>query len=880
MIEKRGLTEKEANKQIEQYGSNEIKESLVISPIKILFRQIKKNYIIYLLFVAVILSFVVGKSLTAYTILAVIFVLIFTGFIQEYKAEKAIKSLKGMLMPISIVIRDGKEKEILSKDIVPGDIILLRNGEKVPADCIIIEERELLVNESILTGESKEVEKIAAKGEKDYSEKNALYMGSFIVNGKCLAKVIHTGMNTKFGSIASMISTAEKELPLQNKVNKISKYMAVVAIVFSILTGLFMIIVSPPSENLLIDAMILMIALAVSAFPEAFPVVLITALAKGAYQMAQKNAIVNRMSIIETLGETTVICSDKTGTITKGEMTVSKIYVDNHLIDVTGAGYEGTGNFLLSNKKINPIKDNILSLLIKSSIICNDAKIIRTGEDNLYNINGTPTEASLLIMGAKAGMHTEDLDFKKIEEMPFDSKRKMMSVLCKLENEDYVFSKGAPEVLLKNCKKIQKSWGLSNLTERERKGILEMNKEITSDSLRTIAIAYKKVTSFGKDHFEEELIFLGLVGMEDPPREEVKESILLCMRAGIKVKMITGDNRETALAISKRIGLKGRIIEGQDLDNMTEIELSKIVNEIVVFARVRPEHKLMIVKALKLNGEIVTMTGDGVNDAPALKEAHIGVAMGKNGTDVSREVADLTLKDDNFATIVMAIREGRTIFKNIRKFISYQLSCNYAELMILFFGVILAPFLGWQIPLLLALQILFMNLVTDDLPAITLALTPSSLDIMEEKPRKKKEILNKSLLIWFGIAGVSMAIMTLSVFFVSFNILHQTTEFARTTALLSLICLEIANAYNFMSFRHKVSLASLRVNKYLFYASIVSILATIAVIYTPLNKAFGTVPIGIMGWVIGIISAMIIIFIFNLLKGLNEKKKFLKLEHF
>lgn len=873
-MEKRGLTEKEAKKKLEQYGLNEIKESLVISPIKILFRQIKKNYIIYLLLIAVILSFIVGKSITAYTILVVIALVITTGFIQEYRAEKAIKSLRGILTHVSIVIRDSREKEILSKEIVPGDIILLRNGEKIPADCIVIEEKELLVNESILTGESREIKKIAAKSEKDYSEKDTLFMGSFIVNGKCLAKVIHTGMNTKFGSIASMISTAEKELPLQNKVNKISKYLVVVAIVFSILTGLFMIVGKPPSENLLIDALILMIALAVSAFPEGFPVVLITALATGVYKMAQKNAIVNRMSIIETLGETTVICSDKTGTITKGEMTVSKIFADNRLIDITGAGYEGKGDFLLYNKKINPIKDEVLSLLIKSSVICNDARIERTGEDNFYKINGTPTEASLLIMAAKAGMHTEDLNFKKVEEMPFDSKRKMMSVLCKLEKEDYVFSKGAPETLLKSCKKVQRNNGGFTLTEREKEKILDLNKELTSNSLRTIAIAYKKATSFSKDHFEEELVFLGLVGIEDPPREEVKESILLCMKAGIKVKMITGDNRETALAISKRIGLHGRVIEGQDLDKMTEIELSKIVNEIVVFARVKPEHKLMIVKALKINGEIVTMTGDGVNDAPALKEAHIGVAMGKNGTDVSREVADLTLRDDNFATIVMAIKEGRTIFKNIRKFISYQLSCNSAELMILFFGVLLAPFLGWQIPLLLALQILFMNLVTDDLPAITLALTPSSLDIMEEKPRKKKEILNKSLIIWFAIAGLSMAIMTLSVFFVSFNILNQTTEFARTTALLTLILLEIANAYNFISFRHKVNFESLRVNKYLFYASIISILATIAVIYSPLNKAFGTVPIGVVGWIIGIIPAIVIILIFNLLKRLNEKKKF------
>ncbi len=879
-MEKRGLTEEEAKKRIQIYGTNEIKESLIISPIKIIFRQVKKNYIIYLLFIAVILSFVVGKSITAYTILIVILVIIFTGFIQEYRAERAIKSLRGMLMPISIVMRAGMEKEIFSKDIVPGDILLLRNGEKIPADCIVLEENGLLINESILTGESREIEKVIAKNERDYSEKNTLFMGSFIVNGKCIAKVIHTGMNTKFGKIASMVSIAEKELPLQNKFNKISKYMVIIAIVFSVLTGLFMIMTNPPSENLIIDALILMIALTVSAFPEAFPVVLITSLANGVHKMAQQNAIVNRMSIIETLGETTVICADKTGTITKGEMTVNKVFADNNLIKITGAGYEGNGDFIINNKRIDPKKDGVLSLLIKSSIICNDAKIKRDGEDELYNVIGTPTEASLLIMAAKAGMHVEDFDFKIVEELPFDSKRKMMSVLCRLEKENFVFSKGAPEILLKNCKKIQRGDGVFTFTERERKNILENNKKMASDCLRTLAIAYKKIKSFDKDHFEEELVFLGLVGMEDPPREEVKGSILLCMNAGIKVKMITGDNRETALAISKQIGLNGKIIDGEDLDKMTEIELSKIVNEIVIFARVKPEHKLMIVKALKLNGEIVTMTGDGVNDAPALKEAHIGVAMGKSGTDVSREVADLTLKDDNFATIVIAIREGRTIFKNIRKFISYQLSCNYAELMILFFGVLLAPFFGWQIPLLLALQILFMNLVTDDLPAITLALTPSSLDVMKEKPRKKKEILNKSLIIWFVIAGVSMAVMTLSVFFVSFNILHQTTEFARTTALLSLICLEIANAYNFISFRHKVSFESLRVNKYLFYASIVSIMATVAIIYSPLNKAFGTVPVGVIGWIIGIISAIIIVLIFNLLKKLNEKKNFFILEHF
>ncbi|MEK6906141.1 MAG: HAD-IC family P-type ATPase, partial [Nanoarchaeota archaeon] len=515
MIEKRGLTDKEAHKRLETYGTNEIKDNLVISPIRILFRQVKKNFIVYLLFIAMILSFFVGKSITAYAILGVIVLVIFTGFIQEYRAERAIKSLKGMLMPISIVIRDGKEKEVLSKEIVPGDIILLRNGEKIPADCMVIEEKELRINESILTGESGEVKKIPVKDEKDYSEKNLLFMGTFVVNGRCLAKVIHTGMNTKFGSIASMISTAEKELPLQNKINKISKYMATVAIVFSVLAGLFMILGKSPSENLYIDAFILMIALAVSAFPEGLPVVLTTSLASGVHKMAQKNAIVNRMSIIETLGETTVICSDKTGTITKGEMTVKKIFQDNQIVEVSGAGYEGNGDFLIHNRTVNLEKEKVLNDLVKCAVLCNDSRIERTGEDKIFHIIGTPTEASLLVMAAKADIYQEDMKYKRVEEIPFNSERKIMSVLCKSDNGNFVYSKGALEFLLKKCKYIQRNDGVFTLTERERKKILEANKEMTSDCLRTLALAYKQVKTFSKDHFEEELIFLGLVGMED-----------------------------------------------------------------------------------------------------------------------------------------------------------------------------------------------------------------------------------------------------------------------------------------------------------------------------------------------------------------------------
>ncbi|MEM3405780.1 MAG: cation-transporting P-type ATPase [Candidatus Pacearchaeota archaeon] len=880
MINKRGLSEEQAKKNLEIYGFNEIKETFIVSPIRIFLRQLINNYIIYLLLVAAILSFIVNKNITAYTIIFIIFLITLTGFFQEFKAEKAIKSLKSILMPVSIVVRDGKEKEIPSREIVPQDILILRSGEKVPADCIILEEKNLYVDESILTGESKEIKKFPIKSEKKYSEKECLFAGSLILSGKCIAKVIHTGMNTRFGKIANMISKAEKELPLQKKINKIAKYMVYVAIIFSVLTGILMIATQQKTQTLFIDALILIIALAVSAFPEGFPVVLTTALATGVYRMSKKNAIVNRMSIIETLGETTVICSDKTGTITTGEMTVSKIFCNNEIIEVSGIGYEGKGDFFINGKKIDPLNNNVLSLLIKSSVLCNDSFITRTGEDYVYNINGSATEGALLIMAAKASIHKEDLNAKRIEEIPFDSKKKMMSVLCNLENKSYVFSKGALEIILSKCNRILRDNGIFSLTNIEKKNILKMNKKFTSSSLRTLAIAYKEINSFDKDKFEGDLVFLGFVGIEDPPREEVKEAIKSCYRAGIEVKMITGDDKETAIATAKKINLReGRVITGQELEEITDEELERIIKEIVIFARVNPEHKLRIVKALKANKEIVTMTGDGVNDAPALKEAHIGVAMGKKGTDVSREVSDLVLKDDNFATIVEAIKEGRTIFKNIRKFVSYQLSCNLAELMILFIGVLLAPILGWQIPLLLAIQILFMNLVTDDLPAITLALTPYSSDIMEEKPRKNRDILNKDLIKWFCSAGILIAFFTLISFYISFNILKQDVVFARTTALTTLILLEIFNAYNFMSFRKKVSFKSFKANIYLFYASIISLLATLVIIYTPLNKVFETISIKRIDWIISILFGFLLIIIFNILKEQNNKKLYFKLDN-
>ena len=868
-----GLTTHDAKKNLDLFGFNEIKDINKKSWIEILFRQVKSNFIVYLLVIAMSLSFIVGKGVTGYTILAVILLVVGLGFIQEYKAEKAISALKGMITPISIVIRDGKEKEILSKEIVPGDILILRAGEKIPADGIILEQNGLLINESILTGESKEVKKIEVKNEDKCDDENKTYMGSFVVNGKCIVKVTHTGMNTKFGKIAGLISETEKELPLQKKINNITKYIAIAGAFFATVAGVLVLLNAPIiDKNLIIEVLILVIAVAVSAFPEGFPVVLISTLSYGSYRMAKNNAIVNRMSIIETLGETTVICSDKTGTITKGEMTVKKIYTNDKYVLVSGVGYDKKGEFLVDNKPIDLKKNKSLEQLIKTAVICNNSFVKEIENDTTYLLNGTPTESALLVLGAKGNIFKEDYNVEIVEEIPFSSDRKMMSVIT---NDKFVYVKGAPEYIINKCTEIYKNGVNQKLTEREKQLLFTANQEMNKDALRTLGLAYKKQDS--KDP-ESELIFLGLVGLEDPPREEVKYTIKQCYLSGIKVKMITGDNKETAMSIAKQIGLEnGRIVVGSELDEISDEELRKVINEITVFARVRPEHKLRIVRALKANGEIVTMTGDGVNDAPALKEAHVGVAMGKTGTDVSRSVADLILKDDNFATIVNAIKEGRTIFANIRKFVSYQLSCNFAELFVIIVGVGFAVLFGWAIPLLLPLHILFMNIVTDNLPAITLGFNPPSSDIMKEKP-KKKDILTKKLIYLFVFTGLVMGLMTLVVYYVMFDVLKFDTVHSRTTALVALIFLEIVGAYIYRSFRKPALNRSPFINKYLFFAASISIIATLIIIYTPANKIFDTIALGYIEWIAILGVGLIFAILFDVLKIINEKKKFWTIE--
>ncbi len=865
-----GLTVKEAADRLKEFGTNEIKETNKVSPFQILLRQVKKNFIVYLLAITSIASFAIDKGFTGWVILIVIAIVVVTGFIQEYKAEQAISALRKMIMPVSRVVRDGRERDIPSSEVVPGDILVLRIGEKIPADCVVLRDSSLRVNESILTGESSDVTKTKTNSEK-YKDENLLFMGSFVVNGRCVAQVLHTGMNTKFGQIAGMISTAEKHLPLQDKINNISKYMVIVSMTAAVLTGIILFTRAEVlTTEIVAGIFLIIIALSVSSFPEGFPVVLTTTLAAGVSRMSGKNAVVNRMSIIETLGETSVICSDKTGTITRGEMNVGSIYSDGKMYHVSGVGYSSKGSITQNGKKIQLAWEEALDLLIRTSVICNDSNIEREGDDQDYRVVGLPTEGALLVLAAKVGIYRENFSKSRIEEIPFDSKRKMMSVLYPEKLENRVYVKGALEVVLPKCTHIFIDGKVQKMTGAREKEIIKANEKLSKKALRTLTFAYKD-NNDKKTYREDNLTFIGITGMADLPREDVAEAIELCHKSGIKVKMITGDNRETAEEIARQIGIVGKTLTGYEMDELSDEELAQKVSEIAVFARVKPEDKLRIVRALKENGEIVTMTGDGVNDAPALKEAHIGVAMGINGTDVSRSVADITLKDDNFATIITAIKEGRTIFNNIRKFVAYQLSCNFSDIYIIFIGMLVAPYLGWYTPVITALQILFMNIVTDNIPAITLGFNPSSKDIMSERPRKNARVLTNEFINLIILNGATMGIIAFVVAYVSFNVIKFPPDVARTTVLLSMILVQIANAYNFRSFRHGVYGSSFLVNKYLVFASLASLFATLIILYTPLRSVFETTPLGISSWMIALSAVVVITVSFDLFKKWNNK---------
>ncbi|MGA9845432.1 MAG: cation-translocating P-type ATPase, partial [Nitrososphaeraceae archaeon] len=749
----KGLTQREANERLTVYGFNEIKAEKGISRAVIFAKQFTDPLIIILL-IATAISAIVGELIDSAIIIAIVILAATLAFIQEYKSEKAIEALKKMTAATCRVIRNNEESIIDVTKLVPGDIILLSVGDKVPGDAYLIEAHNLEVNEAHLTGESVPVRKTAAVLSKDtplVDRKNIIYTITTITYGRGKAVVFATAMDTELGKIAAAVQTIDlRKTPFELKIRHTAKLLSVTMLV---VVGIVSILAFIRGAQLL-EMLVWGISLAVAAVPEALPAVITTSLTFGTYKMAKRNAIVRRLPAVETLGSTNVICSDKTGTLTKGEMTVRTAYVYDKFVQITGAGYSLEGGVVDSH-----IDKNDLMLLAKTGVLCNDANI-EPKEDKI-DVIGDPTEIALLIFAHKVGVIKDkiNLEFPRVQEIPFSPERKMMTTIHRnSDNNDKLeaYIKGACEVILGRCSEIVVDNKSLSLSDDMRNIILAANDDMATRGLRVLALAYKdlKDNDLSKEDVEKNLLFLGLVGMMDPPRKEVIDSIAQCKSAGIGVVMITGDHKLTAVAVAREIGIiddttnhNMAVVSDQELETIDVASLSKRVDYIKIYARVSPEHKLKIVQALKNKGYIVAMTGDGINDAPALKAADIGIAMGITGSQVAKESASITLADDNFATIVSAVEEGRRIFDNVKKYLVYLLSVNFGEIIILAFSVIM----GWPLPLL-AKHILFINLATDGFPAIALGLEPHEPNIMRRKPRDPKES------VFFGIKKLLITI--------------------------------------------------------------------------------------------------------------------------
>lgn len=845
---KQGLSEQEADSRIEKYGPNEIVEEKKAGAFEILTRQFA-SFLVIILVVAAIFSAFIAELLDTVAIILIVFLNAIFGFFQEYKAEKSIEALKNLAAQESIVIRGGRKTKISSRLLVPGDIILLEQGDKVPADTRLLDVVELKVDESALTGESIAVAKTTrpSKSRTLAEMKCMAFMGTIVAYGRATGVVVKTGMDTEVGKISHSVQTTERErTPLQVSLDRLGKSIGLLIIAVAAL----IIAVGFVRGLMPINIIVLGIALAVAAVPEGLPAVVTVTLAVGMQRMARKNAIVRKLQAVETLGSVSIICSDKTGTMTKGEMTVRKIWADYKTVDVMGTGYEPKGDFLLNGNKID--HDAAVSMLLRCGALCTNAQLRQE------QIIGDPTEGAILVAAEKFGLNKEKLEEEnpRKTEIPFTSERKMMSTVNRQSKlggaRSYIMcTKGAPEVLLHLCDRVFRNGKTSKLAAAEKKTILDINHDMTIRALRVLAVAYKETEK--PDKKESGLVFLGFVGMIDPPRGEVKEDIKACKESGIRTVMITGDHKNTAVAIAEQLGIEGRVLTGEELENMGMEKLAEVVDDIAVYARVNPEHKAMIVDALKKRGHIIAMTGDGVNDAPALKKADIGIAMGIKGTDVAKEASDIVLTDDNFSSIVSAVREGRTIYDNIKSFILYLLSSNIAEVMVVFAAVVIGftgPS-GLLIPLT-ALQLLWINLITDGFPALALGLDPPLKDVMRHRPRDLKErLLSKSVLSEMIVIG--LAISTIIIFIFAYSIASPAR--AVTLVFTLFVVLELANV---MRIRLEKGHAFFS-NKKLLAAVAVSFALQLAVIYTPLQTAFDTVPLVAADW--ALMGAGLLVFV-------------------
>jgi Ca2+-transporting ATPase len=851
----KGLSTEEAERRLKEFGPNELVEKKGVTPLQIFLGQFKDIFVIMLL-IAIGISVAISEFVDAATIGAIVFLNAVVGFVQEYRSEKAMEAMKQLTAPKARVMRDGTEMFIPSKEVVPGDIVLLEAGDRIPADARLLEVVDLKTDEAILTGESTAVDKkdvVLNPKTAVADRKNSVFMATHITYGRGKAIIASTGMKTEFGKVAEMVQAVETvETPLKQKLTTFAKKLgmiiiAVCAIIFILeLYELFVLGTSSIGE--IINAFETAIALAVSAVPEGLPAVVTVSLALGARELAKRNALIRKLSSAETLGATDIICSDKTGTLTKGEMTVRKIYVDNKMIDVTGAGYEPKGEFLLNGVPIDPKDDKDLTLLLKAGTLCSNATYDGT------KVLGDTTEGALIVAAAKAGIKKEHLDtcHSRLQEVPFTSERKRMTIAHKSPDGDvFSYVKGAVEILLDHSGHILKGGKIIKLSQKEKEQILKTNEELANQALRVLAIAYKELpkTETGKydeEELEHNLVFVGLAGMIDPPRAEAKGAIELCRKAGIKTVMITGDHKLTAVAIAKELGImeneSDMALTGAELDKMSDEEFDKIVEEVSVYARVSPEHKLRIVRALKKKGHIVAMTGDGVNDAPAIKQADIGIAMGITGTDVTREAADMVLADDNFATIVTAVEGGRAIYDNIRKFSFFLLRSNFDELLVI--GVF--ALMGLPLPLS-AGMILWINLVTDGGPALALSLDPPQEDLMSRPPRDPREGILYGRIASILATFVTQFLGTGVLFAIAYFVWGRSLAEAQTMAFVQATLQELLIVWNCRSETKNAFRVGFTSNKFLLLAVAVSGLLTVILPYTGL---LGTAPLDLMDWAI------------------------------
>ncbi|MEW6609261.1 MAG: calcium-translocating P-type ATPase, SERCA-type [bacterium] len=832
---KNGLSIIEAEKRLEKFGLNILKEIKKISPFTIFINQFK-SFIVGILIAAVVISLFIQEYLDAIVIAGILVLNAVLGFVQEYRAEKSIEALKKLISLKAKVIRGGKVCEIPAEEVVPGDILVLEEGDKIPADARLIEAINLQTQEASLTGESTPVEKEAillAEKIPLPEQKNMVFSSTIITRGRGKAVVVNTAMNTEIGRIAELIQEVEKGLtPLQINLKQLGQWLGMLTIAICI----FVFVAGAIKTGKYIEMFITAIALAVAAIPEGLPAVVTISLALGVQRMIKKNALIRKLPSVETLGCTTVICSDKTGTLTCNQMTVEKIFVNDEVINVTGSGYSVKGTFSKPPEE----------LLLRIGVLCNDANL--EGE----KVIGDPTEASLIVSAAKAGLIKEELEKKypRVAEIPFDSKRKMMTTVHQIDNKLFAYTKGAPDIILEKCRQIYINGKIRKLTKQDEEKIHKINEGFAQDALRILGFAFKETQTTKPT--EDDLVFVGLQAMIDPPREEVKAAIKKCETAGIKVVMITGDHKLTAMAIAKELEMTGKALTGKELDEIKN--LHSIVEEVSIYARVSPEHKMQIIEALKKNGHIVAMTGDGVNDAPALKDADIGIAMGITGTDVAKETSEMILRDDNFASIVNAVEEGRTIYNNIQKFVTYLLSSNLGEV----FTIFTAIMIGLPLPAI-ALQILWINLMTDGLPALALGIDPPDKGIMSSPPRKKrKKIVSIRRFAWMVYIGIIMMLSTLGIFYL-YNP-QENLDYARTIAFTTLMMLQMFNVMNCRSDRIS-AFRGLFSNMWLIWAILSSIILQMVIIWTPLRAIFHTTTISLLdcGGIL-LISSSVLVF--------------------